>query len=875
MTLRIHQIAPSLLVAFCCTVPALGQTTANWQPSFGAWSVASSWNCGSGFPAGCIPGSGTTATIGNAGTAILDINTSVSVLSIDSGMLRDNGFSLSTGQLVVGGSGVGTLTIQGGGIVNGGASFMNGVGSSATVSGVGSHWNASFIETGSASLNISAGGVVNTISGGGGGFLGSGNATVDGAGSQWNSTFIETGSGTLSITGGGVVNATAGDGGGFIGNGGSVLVAGSNSQWNSTFLEIGSSPGSGSGTLMITNGGVVNSGVTSIGTLSGSTGTATVSGTGSQWVTSSLCVGCGANGTLMLNAGAVGSSAGGLTIGSSPGATGTMTLTDAGTTWTNSSGDVVVGGQGTGILNVQNGATFTTSGDLVFTGTNIPDPMTMRNPVNLNISSGGRVSDVNATIASGVVKVDGIGSQWNNSQSLTVGEGGSVGQGATGQLTVSNGADVSSGFSTIGGVGSVTVTGIGSRWQNTALLVGLGGGTGGKLTISAGGIVQSTVGGLVGTSSGVGTASVTGGGSQWNLPFLQIGNGSGVSSLSIQNGGTVNSGVTSIGFNSTATAAVAGPGSALIATSLCVGCGGQATLALSLGGGGSSTSGVIIGETAGVTGSMTLTGTGTKWVNTGGAVLIGDQGTGTLNVQNGATFSTSGNLVVGQSGKGILTITQGAMVTDFNATVGAISGSNGNVLVDAGSWTNAGSLDIGVNGAGIVTLKDSGHLSSGNTTIGSHGSLMIDPSLVDISGDFALMPGGLLELDIGGVTPDLFSQLDISGFGSFQGIIDFDFIDGFAPQAGNSFDLINILGGADFSGATFEISGLQPGFLYTETFSNGNFSLVAQNDGASAAATPEPRSFWLLVTGLVISSIAIGKKNSNDRAAEPGKATLV
>ena len=116
-------------------------------------------------------------------------------------------------------------------------------------------------------------------------------------------------------------------------------------------------------------------------------------------------------------------------------------------------------------------------------------------------------------------------------------------------------------------------------------------------------------------------------------------------------------------------------------------------------------------------------------------------------------------------------------------------------------------------------------------------------------------------MDIGGITPDLFSQLDISGFGLFDGNIDLDFINGFAPTAGESFDLINALG-ADFSGTTFQIDGLNPGFQYTDTFSNGSFTLVAQNDGTSTSPTPEPGSFWLLASALLVLLVAVWKKNA-------------
>jgi hypothetical protein len=155
-----------------------------------------------------------------------------------------------------------------------------------------------------------------------------------------------------------------------------------------------------------------------------------------------------------------------------------------------------------------------------------------------------------------------------------------------------------------------------------------------------------------------------------------------------------------------------------------------------------------------------------------------------------------------------------------------------------------------------------GTLTTGDMTVGSLGSLIIDPSLVTVNGDFSLLNGGLLTFDIAGTSPDLFSQLYISEFGSFQGTIDFDFIDGFAPTEGDFFNLINAAGGADFSLANFEVEGLEPGFLFADTFSDGSWTLLAENKGVSTgtAATPEPHSIWLLATGLIFLLPLLRKK---------------
>jgi len=279
------------------------------------------------------------------------------------------------------------------------------------------------------------------------------------------------------------------------------------------------------------------------------------------------------------------------------------------------------------------------------------------------------------------------------------------------------------------------------------------------------------------------------------------------------------------------------------------------------------------GLTVGDAGQGTLTVANGGVATTNGPTYLGYAGgsVGTITVTGaGSQFTSSSDFFIGNGGQGSLTIAAGAAVSDVNATVGALAGSTGNVLVDGGSWTNSGSLDIGTGGTGVVTIKDNGQLSAANITVGSQGSMIVDPSVVDVSGNYTLLPGGVLELDIAGTGPGSFSQLDISGTGLFEGTIDFDFIDGFAPTTGESFDLINAAG-ADFSDASFEIEGLQPGFLYNDSFSDGSFTLTAEDNGVSeTAATPEPGSFWLLGSALTALSIAVRRKNLKARAC-PGK----
>ena len=99
-----------------------------------------------------------------------------------------------------------------------------------------------------------------------------GTTTVTGVGSNWtNSSEIYVGrfgSGTLNIEAGGLVNSTYGRVGDLSGSTGAVTVTGAGSKWaNSNYLYVGRV---GSGTLTVGAGGEVSSLVGYIGDFSGS-----------------------------------------------------------------------------------------------------------------------------------------------------------------------------------------------------------------------------------------------------------------------------------------------------------------------------------------------------------------------------------------------------------------------------------------------------------------------------------------------------------------------------------------------------------------------------------------------------------------------------
>jgi T5SS/PEP-CTERM-associated repeat protein len=318
----------------------------------------------------------------------------------------------------------------------------------------------------------------------------------------------------------------------------------------------------------------------------------------------------------------------------------------------------------------------------------------------------------------------------------------------------------------------------------------------GNIDVGAGGVPSST-----GTSAGQGDLSVSGGG---------VVSGNHVLIGAAQSVGSVE---------------VSGAGSQLNATSLVVGEGGLGSLVVDPGG-----------------------------VVTAQSTQIGEisPAVGTVEVEAGVF--NAGKLSIGSSGTAGDVRVVGSTLSSSDAQVGVYG--NGSVAVDVlSAWNNTGELDIG--GGGSVTVEDYSILTADSLLLQSGGSLILDPSDASVTGDFTLDSGGSLALDIAGDMSDLISQLDIAGTGTFDGIIDLNFIDGFAPTSG-TFDLINVPS-ADFSLATIDVTGLQPDIPYSYKYADGEFTLTVGEVGS-----PEPGSFWLADAAL--AGVALGLLRKRIRA---------
>jgi len=395
----------------------------------------------------------------------------------------------------------------------------------------------------------------------------------------------------------------------------------------------------------------------------------------------------------------------------SPGASsGALTLTGSGTVW---NGVVSAGYYGTGSFSLGNGATVTNGGGL------------------MGSESG----------SNGSATVSGVGSVWgsaNSSGTLHVGYKG------TASLVVENGGIVNNALtyiaSSAGSQGDVTVTGVGSQWNNGGTGLSVGGSGIGTMTISAGGKVNTTTSGGSGNfigqnSGGQGAVTITGAGSKWTTnTYLTVGN-SGVGDLLIENGGEYASGNNgmSIGSNSSGSGKVTVTGTNSKWTSsqgVSIGSSGSGELNIAAGGSVSVSSG-IIAHGAGSTGKVEVTGSGSVW-NTSLGIDIGRSGSGVLTISGGGTVNTNNlsgadafapHIGFADGSQGTVTVTGSGSLWDIDAALvlGGIS-----LTTDT---TATGVLNIAdggrVNAYGTVKLWDSGTI---NLEVGNNSLLQVNGS---------------------------------------------------------------------------------------------------------------------------------------------------
>jgi outer membrane autotransporter protein len=392
-----------------------------------------------------------------------------------------------------------------------------------------------------------------------------------------------------------------------------------------------------------------------------------------------------------------------------------------------------------------------------------------------------------------------------------------VGGLGTGALTIGSGGTVNNGVGHVGGCsgcgtgtfGTVTVSGAGATWTNSAGLA-IGDSSTGQLTIANGGkVLTGSTGGFIGVRPGAtGTVTVTDPGSTWNITdqlvvagFLGPASGT----LFVQNGGAVTSTAGTIGFSSGSTGAVSvtGTGSAWTSSgNVTVGLAGTGTLTVAGGGvvnvgGGTGT--VVVADQAGSIGTLNIGaapgntavapgtlnaaavqfGAGTGALNfnhtSSGYVFAPTiTGSGAVNVFAGTTIFTGNNTYTGGT-----TINGGMLQLGNGGTSGNISGNVANNGVFAINRSDAFTLANVISGSGVLqqlgpgtTILTAANTYTGGTTVsagtlqlGTGGSLAPTGALTVNGGTFNLNgnnqavgalsgTGGILALGNGALTTD-------------------------------------------------------------------------------------------------------------------------
>lgn len=705
-------LAGTVIAGMPLSSPAQAQT---WTGALSTdWFTTGNWSTNA------VPTSATPVTIDTISPHATVIGTSAATSG-----------SVDVGQTVTG-----ALTISAGGTLNASGhvhlGLSTGASGTVTVTGAGS----SLTETGTLEVGYLGSGVLRVQNGGAVladnasiGFVGDGAATVDGAGSLLHVlnglTVGGVAGGALTISNGGTLAASAAIGA-FANEVGSITVTGTNSTWTSGAFGVVVGQ-NGTGSLLVSNGGLVSSTGASVGDLAGSNGTLTVTGAGSALTSTGIgnqvLIGNSGTGSLQIASGGAVNDAFGI-IGSNIGAAGSATVDGPGSQW-NNTGYLAIGAAGNGSLTISNGG-------VVIDG------------------AGGFVGS--AVAGTGAVSVIGANSTWANAGAIMVGNSG------TGTLAVSNGGTVGSDGGTVGNFagssGSVTVTGANSVWAGGAGDVTVGRYGSGSMLISNGGKVSNANAVLGQFLGSTGTVTVDGAGSSWtNAGALQVGIG-GNGTLTISNGGAVVAADSSLGASIGTIGTVivtgassaflnsgnmiianAGTGSLTVANGGTVSAGGSITIALGVGSTGALNIGADQASAAAAPGTLTTTsiafGAGSGSINfnhtsAGYAFTTTVNGAGTINQIAGTTilgnnFSTF---------TGVTNVTGGQLAVNGSlagSTVSVSGGTLGGTGTVGSTTVNGGTLAPG-NSIGTLTVQ--GNLAF---TSAGHYSIEVSPTAADLT----------------------------------------------------------------------------------------------------------------------------------------------
>ncbi|MFA4994453.1 MAG: autotransporter domain-containing protein [Bdellovibrionales bacterium] len=543
-----------------------------------------------------------------------------------------------------------------------------------------------------------------------------------------------------------------------------------------SIVEVGTTVAGG--TLTVQSGGSLSDTTGYVGYSAGSSGTATVTGTGSSWAnTSNLYVGRYGSATLAISSGGSVTNVYGY-VGYYSGSTGTVTVSGLGSSWTNSSG-IQIGHQTAGTVNVMNNGSISSGGNLIL-GVHNGSSGT------LNVSSGGSITSGPAFFSdevgtTGTATISGAESNWVSNNHFYVGYYGA------GFLNVQDGASVSNVKGYIGhfsgSIGTVTISDVGSSWSLSSGLY-VGESSSGTLSVQNGGAV-SNVGCIIGYDVGsTGAAVITGSGSTWtNTGNLFVGN-YGTGELTIED---------------------------------------DALLTVS--------GGVIIANRSGISGTLNIGAAAGDAAAASGTLdadsVVFGAGTGTLvfNINDVGAYTFDPAM----SGSGTVNVKAGTIVFsgDSSGFTGAMQAASGVVLESNGGMGGtltvaSGATVQGTGAIGATTLASGATIKPGVSQSGTIGTL-------SVSGDYTQNAGASM---IATLSPSDASALVVNGTAAIDGTITI------TPQAGTYYRARHYLVSANSLSGTFStVTNTAPGIVEFDVTYTGSAVALTIDEGQTNLAT--------------------------------------
>lgn len=493
--------------------------------------------------------------------------------------------------------------------------------------------------------------------------------------------------------------------------------------------------------------------------------------------------------------------------------------------------------------------------------------------VTLTIQNGGQLS-LGGTMTSDASLVEVQGT--NSIVSAPVAFVGISGTGGA-AIDVSQGGQVQSGSAFLGdnpaAPAFVSVHDPGSSWitQNAGLAIGAAGA--GTLTVSNGGLVQ--VQGSPGANETFSVGFGTGPGGTVNIQdsgtMLDANSGSVIvgqassGQINISHNAVMNAGALTIGGANVTGVVKAFTGGTLSLLGDVTINSGQFQLFSGAQAGQLATSQhLAIGGLNGRSGFMTVDGAGTIF-SSAGLMIVGESGSGFLTVTNGGQFVVDYASAGANPGTGIITVTgTGSLlrVTTFLTAGGSLNSmgpgtitvtNNGlaqvddqfTVLPQGTINVGGGSINIGSSNAvaaGVLRVSAGGALHDAGTV---NGQILVglggifytgdNDGTALINGGFELDSGAQLSMNVSGTNSSTgYDVLDSTGTVSLAGTLVLNFLNGFAPRAGQSFAFLKF-GSLNGSFSQIQLNGVASGFQYEIQTNNNALVLVALNDGVATS----------------------------------------